>query len=143
VVQLSVPAVLRQELGVGAALHDLPVLHDEDLVRAADGREAVRDHERRAATPQRTQPVLDGRLALRVEARGGLVEDQDPRIGEDRPRDRDPLALAARQLDASLPDRKSTRLNSSHRTISYAVFCLKKKKKQKSIAHITSTSLAA
>src|SRR5207248_9062250 len=29
------------------------------------------------------------------------------------------------------PDRKSTRLNSSHRTISYAVFCLKKKKKKK------------
>src|SRR5437764_7238318 len=28
-------------------------------------------------------------------------------------------------------DRKSTRLNSSHRCISYAVFCLKKKKKQK------------
>src|SRR5438094_3379905 len=27
-------------------------------------------------------------------------------------------------------DRKSTRLNSSHRTISYAVFCLKKKKLQ-------------
>src|SRR5437879_8137856 len=26
------------------------------------------------------------------------------------------------------PDRKSTRLNSSHRCISYAVFCLKKKK---------------
>src|SRR5437867_13337945 len=30
-----------------------------------------------------------------------------------------------------LGDRKSTRLNSSHRTISYAVFCLKKKKKKK------------
>src|SRR5437763_11311240 len=28
-------------------------------------------------------------------------------------------------------DRKSTRLNSSHRCISYAVFCLKKKTKQK------------
>src|SRR5438034_6614791 len=28
----------------------------------------------------------------------------------------------------SLPDRKSTRLNSSHTVISYAVFCLKKKK---------------
>src|SRR5207247_9588326 len=28
------------------------------------------------------------------------------------------------------PDRKSTRLNSSHEWISYAVFCLKKKKKQ-------------
>src|SRR5207248_11033977 len=29
----------------------------------------------------------------------------------------------------AIEDRKSTRLNSSHRTISYAVFCLKKKKK--------------
>src|SRR5256885_3402173 len=29
------------------------------------------------------------------------------------------------------PDRKSTRLNSSHLVISYAVFCLKKKKKRK------------
>src|SRR5438552_9010765 len=29
------------------------------------------------------------------------------------------------------PDRKSTRLNSSHQIISYAVFCLKKKKKTK------------
>src|SRR5437879_7980799 len=32
--------------------------------------------------------------------------------------------------EISLRDRKSTRLNSSHRCISYAVFCLKKKKKQ-------------
>src|SRR5215467_15918093 len=31
------------------------------------------------------------------------------------------------------PDRKSTRLNSSHLVISYAVFCLKKKKKQSTI----------
>src|SRR5438309_8421794 len=30
-----------------------------------------------------------------------------------------------------IPDRKSTRLNSSHSSISYAVFCLKKKKKKK------------
>src|SRR5687768_18064001 len=32
-------------------------------------------------------------------------------------------------------DRKSTRLNSSHGYISYAVFCLKKKKKQSTIGH--------
>src|SRR2546426_6004089 len=31
-------------------------------------------------------------------------------------------------------DRKSTRLNSSHLVISYAVFCLKKKKKQSDVA---------
>src|SRR5947209_9800814 len=30
----------------------------------------------------------------------------------------------------AVPDRKSTRLNSSHANISYAVFCLKKKKKK-------------
>src|SRR5207248_9216984 len=47
-----------------------------------------------------------------------------------------PVAAAARQsphgnsfVDRIATDRKSTRLNSSHRTISYAVFCLKKKKK--------------
>src|SRR5438105_6582853 len=32
-------------------------------------------------------------------------------------------------LDGGVEDRKSTRLNSSHEWISYAVFCLKKKKK--------------
>src|SRR2546426_8340846 len=33
----------------------------------------------------------------------------------------------------SIEDRKSTRLNSSHLVISYAVFCLKKKKKKNQI----------
>src|SRR5438132_2541486 len=33
-------------------------------------------------------------------------------------------------------DRKSTRLNSSHTVISYAVFCLKKKKKQNKLSQI-------
>src|SRR2546429_4719363 len=38
-------------------------------------------------------------------------------------------------LDVRHRDRKSTRLNSSHGYISYAVFCLKKKKKQNLHAH--------
>src|SRR5207248_9790558 len=38
--------------------------------------------------------------------------------------------LRAHPIAARPADRKSTRLNSSHRTISYAVFCLKKKKQQ-------------
>src|SRR2546426_8996602 len=37
-------------------------------------------------------------------------------------------------LDRATTDRKSTRLNSSHLVISYAVFCLKKKKTQKEAA---------
>src|SRR3712207_8175715 len=54
--------------------------------------------------------------------------------GDARRRRREVLAAAVaprrqraeRQADG--PDRKSTRLNSSHANISYAVFCLKKKK---------------
>src|SRR5207248_10113510 len=53
--------------------------------------------------------------------------------GETRAREQ--VAAWKRERDAIreviLRDRKSTRLNSSHRTISYAVFCLKKKKKKK------------
>src|SRR5947209_12762746 len=41
---------------------------------------------------------------------------------------RQPQAVA---LVEQAEDRKSTRLNSSHANISYAVFCLKKKKKEK------------
>src|SRR5258708_24601960 len=41
-----------------------------------------------------------------------------------------PVTLVAAAMDAGDPaDRKSTRLNSSHQIISYAVFCLKKKKR--------------
>src|SRR5690242_21219745 len=38
------------------------------------------------------------------------------------------VAEAGGQAEAGEQDRKSTRLNSSHMSISYAVFCLKKKK---------------
>src|SRR5690348_17885084 len=39
-------------------------------------------------------------------------------------------ALSGAIYEMAIPDRKSTRLNSSHPSISYAVFCLKKKKKK-------------
>src|SRR5256885_4138311 len=42
----------------------------------------------------------------------------------------DQVAVAAVDFHAIETDRKSTRLNSSHLVISYAVFCLKKKKSQ-------------
>src|SRR3712207_8240796 len=73
--------------------------------------------------------------------RSVLVELQ-PRERERRPRaqrarrvlEQQPLEmprrlrpLGPRDLELGQPDRKSTRLNSSHANISYAVFCLKKK----------------
>src|SRR3712207_7423333 len=58
-----------------------------------------------------------------------------PRLGEGQGRGRGVRAVQAEPRDPhevgqcrSRGDRKSTRLNSSHANISYAVFCLKKKK---------------
>src|SRR5438034_1991420 len=56
---------------------------------------------------------------------GGRLVEQD-QLGPQRER-----AGHVEQLLVALGDRKSTRLNSSHTVISYAVFCLKKKKKKK------------
>src|SRR5436309_9724036 len=53
------------------------------------------------------------------------TEEQAPRAAEDLA---GPLADRLRPQRQGLRDRKSTRLNSSHVKISYAVFCLKKKK---------------
>src|SRR5437762_12111208 len=55
---------------------------------------------------------------------------------DSRPATRILLTPQGRQFNQEMAgelDRKSTRLNSSHRCISYAVFCLKKKKKKENV----------
>src|SRR5688572_32527914 len=66
-------------------------------------------------------------LAQREEQRGLGAEFERVGSHEDEVRCH-PGHLGEDQTD---PDRKSTRLNSSHSQISYAVFCLKKKKNKK------------
>src|SRR5437773_7953455 len=56
-----------------------------------------------------------------------ILQLQHERESKGRPRVSPAQALDQLQKDFSRLDRKSTRLNSSHITISYAVFCLKKK----------------
>src|SRR2546421_8181438 len=58
------------------------------------------------------------------------------------PRARPRRRTARRDGGPPTRDRKSTRLNSSHDQISYAVFCLKKKKIRQSIPHSRSLQLA-
>src|SRR5438067_5610750 len=80
------------------------------LFRSRDRAGEARDqrHECAAVKPDpRHQAIGDERRACEISR---VLEDRDEK-GEDR------------------EDRKSTRLNSSHVSISYAVFCLKKKKK--------------
>src|SRR2546430_11321250 len=69
-------------------------------------------------------------------SRKGIIQVDAAKIGEDDLLGKalDAGATEMRQIEKAFeittaPDRKSTRLNSSHSQISYAVFCLKKKKK--------------
>src|SRR3712207_7042361 len=69
-----------------------------------------------------------GGPALAAEERAGdAARGVHPLLDVDRQREEVEVVLRA--------DRKSTRLNSSHANISYAVFCLKKKKKKFQIVH--------
>src|SRR5690606_41570260 len=75
-----------------------------------------------------------GRQAPQIPARVPEVTDdpgREPVGGEKADRSGDDTAEHGEELLPShRGDRKSTRLNSSHVKISYAVFCLKKKNKQ-------------
>src|SRR2546430_10164665 len=74
-------------------------------------------------------PLLQRVLVLRLVARLFLADDAlGDQVGEALVEGLH--ALGAAGLDGGIHlDRKSTRLNSSHSQISYAVFCLKKKNK--------------
>src|SRR6267142_5312928 len=95
-------------------------------VLVADDSDSLRSLVRITLTSQgwsvREAATAEAALALTRETRPDLVI-LDITFGDTGP---DGLAVCA-ELKAE--DRKSTRLNSSHMSISYAVFCLKKKKK--------------
>src|SRR5256885_7030319 len=85
---------------------------------------------RPAKKPKLGQHFLDDTAAAVriVEALGDLLQSTVLEIGPGRGALTNLLARRARRVIAvEKEDRKSTRLNSSHLVISYAVFCLKKK----------------
>src|SRR5256884_4518723 len=89
---------------------------------------------------------LHDALPIFGHARG---DDRNDRKGQEEPNRTKAAETSRDQRRQAKKDRKSTRLNSSHGYISYAVFCLKKKKKnvayiftkkQKSISNIQMTN---
>src|SRR5947209_16234224 len=68
--------------------------------------------------------------ARELEAEVAALEDRYKRALADLDNYRKRTAREIERRVAEWRDRKSTRLNSSHANISYAVFCLKKKKKK-------------
>src|SRR3712207_8515168 len=81
------------------------------------------------ALPISERPLQLAHDPLRHEQPAGAalrVGDPDPPPGLRLPLEGEGVPLVRRTL-LGVEDRKSTRLNSSHANISYAVFCLKKK----------------
>src|SRR5689334_24145018 len=69
--------------------------------------------------------------ALPILLKGASYQARDSlswRLKDSHPSNALSVRLMPSSLSSSRVDRKSTRLNSSHSSISYAVFCLKKKK---------------
>ena len=100
-------AAARHQLGVAPGLDDAALVQHEDPVGAADRREAVRDQEDERGRVPHAARFSSTRSSVSASSDGGrLVEDQDRRVLEHRARDREPLALARRELRAALAERR-------------------------------------
>src|SRR5207248_6324006 len=93
-------------------LHSFPTRRSSDLEM-----ENTRGVRPRADAEEHVAQLRDGRIRQHALDVPLLEGDRRGEQGRER-------------AHAGYGDRKSTRLNSSHRTISYAVFCLKKKKQK-------------
>lgn len=87
---------------MGAARHDPPGVEHEDPVGKMKGGKPMRSHECGPPLHDPAQPVMDGLLRPGIDGTRGVVEDEDARVGHDGPRQRDPLALAARENQPAL-----------------------------------------
>src|SRR5260370_11534656 len=96
--EAGITAIELHELRVRALLDEAAVLEEDDRVRAAHSREPVRDVNRGAPTRERTQPLEQVVLGLRIQRRRWFVEEQDLRVAHERSRERDLLPLATRQV---------------------------------------------
>ena len=97
--QSAVRVAPRQQLGVRADVEHPPRFHHHDAIGDFRNRvELVRDQERRAPAHELLQRRVDVHFALRVHGAGELVEDEDARVAENRPGQRDLLPLAAGEV---------------------------------------------
>ncbi len=75
----------REQVAVRSSLDDLSMMQDQNLVGAHDCAQPVRHGDRRPPLHQDGEGRLDLGLDLAVHRAGGLVEEQQVRIGGDRP----------------------------------------------------------
>src|SRR5215204_3015996 len=88
-VEVSIQAVLLYQRGMAAALRDFATLYDEDEVGVPDSAQAVGDDNARPSLQQPGQGSLDDRLRARIYVAGRLVQDEDARVCQHRPGERE------------------------------------------------------
>lgn len=74
-------------------LDDLPALHDHDTVGVTYSRKPVGNYDHRALCADPRHVLLDDPFGLIVQRAGGLVENQDAWVAEQRPGDGNALSL--------------------------------------------------
>ena len=104
----------RRQLLVRARVDDLAVVDHDDAIGERQRRAPVRDEQRRARAGDPAQRRVDLLLDPRVDRRRRVVEQQDLGIREQRARERDPLALAAREREALLADDRVVAVRQLH-----------------------------
>ena len=102
--EAGVPGLGLHQLLVAVWGDDLTCSIVHDFVGEADGRRPVGDENHRRRQVGGLETAQDLRLHRRVDGRGGVVEDQDPRPADQGPGESDPLALPSRQGGAPLAD---------------------------------------
>lgn len=90
---------------MGAAFDDAAVVEDANEVGVADGRDAVRDDERRPPASHVAEVVQYFFFGVGIDCRERIVEDQYPRIAHYRTGNSRPLFLPARKRDAAFADK--------------------------------------
>src|SRR5438309_10560194 len=100
-VELEIRAGRRIEGLVRAPLDDSARFHHQDVIRSAGRGQSMGDHKRGASLHQIGKPLLNQSLRLGVEARSGLVQNQNSWIGKNGARDGNSLPLPAGKFDAA------------------------------------------
>ena len=101
---LGIITAVLQQLFVSTPLADGSVFKHEDLICVLDGRDPVSDDKDRMVIAKGLQLLLDIGFRLHIHRGRGVVQNQDRRILDQRPRQRNPLFLPAGKSDAPLAD---------------------------------------
>lgn len=100
----ALPTIPVPELPGRAVLGDPAVAQHQDPVEVGDGAQPVGDDEERGVGELLADAPLDQGVGGHVHGRGGLVEDHDPRAGDDGARQAEELALALGEVQAAFGD---------------------------------------